>query len=240
RPVDADGHAESVRLEKVDDLISEQRAVGSEREINLLARLPALFYSVGYNLAHELEVEQRLAAKEDDVHLTALAGLLEEKVHAGAGRVPVHLHGRGTVLGRFGLVAVGTVQIALVGDVDDGRAEGKVFHVNDRQGRRGRGLRGGKDAQVHEFLYGLGHFLRGKLAGQRLGELRESAARLGLGIAQDRLGERVHHKEGHTLSGYEDCLLAMGHRVRVLRPELEFHGFPLVLTLPNRLKIQYD
>ena len=32
----------------------------------------------------------------------------------------------------------------------------------------------------------------------------------------------------------------MGHRVRILRPELEFHGFPLVLTLPNRLKIQYD
>ena len=56
-PVDADGHAESVRLEKVDDLISKQRAVGSEREINLLARLPALFCSVGHNLAHELEVK---------------------------------------------------------------------------------------------------------------------------------------------------------------------------------------
>src|SRR5262245_28723670 len=89
--VDTDRQSKAVFLEEVDDLIGQQRAIGRQGKIDFLATHVPFLFGIGHNFGHELEIEQCFATKEDQVYLAVLPGSGEEKVHAGPGRVPVHL-----------------------------------------------------------------------------------------------------------------------------------------------------
>src|SRR5271166_4679441 len=119
RPVDADGHAEKVSLQKVNYLVDQQSAVGSDRKIDLFAHLGAFVLGILDNLLHQLEVEQCLAAEEDDVNLAILTRLLKQKIYAGSSRFPFHPDWRGSVFGPVRFVTVSAVKVTFVGDVED-------------------------------------------------------------------------------------------------------------------------
>ena len=145
-PVDADGHADPVLGQPVDHLVAQQRAVGGQREIDVLPQLPGALARVGHRLLEDLEVEQRLATEEGEVRDRQIARLLEHEVDALPRGLLAHVGGRGVARGVDDLVlavlvAVRARQVALVRDVEDHRGERKIrLGQHPREGLfRGRG-----------------------------------------------------------------------------------------------------
>src|SRR5712691_7160873 len=136
--VDGDGDADAVLGEELDDLRLQQRAVGREAEVHVLAQFGAAPARVRDRLLQNREVEQRLAAKEGDVRHPVVARFLEHELHALTRGLLAH-ELRFPAVFRVDdlvfavLVTVGAAQVALVGDVED--------HRRQREGREREDLR---------------------------------------------------------------------------------------------------
>ena len=143
--VDRNRDADAVLGQELDDLRLEQRAVGRQAEVDLLAQLVAPLPRVGNRLLQHREIQQRLAAEEGDVRDLVVARLLQHEVDALARRLLAH---ELRLLAVFGvddlvlavLVAVLAAQIALIGDVQHHRGQRKRRERNHfgRGGDRAR------------------------------------------------------------------------------------------------------
>ena len=128
RTVDRDGDPDLVLDQELDHVRLEQRGVGRQAEVDVLAERGGALLRVGDGLFQHREVEERLAAEESQVRDLVGARLLEHEVDALARRLLRHELRLAAVLGVDNLVfavlvAVGAAQIALVGDVQHHRGE---------------------------------------------------------------------------------------------------------------------
>ena len=111
RPVDRNRDAHLILGEELDDVGLEQRAVGGQAEIDLLAELGAALPGVGDRLLQHREVQQRFAAEERHVCHLVVAGLPEHEVDAVARRLLAHELRLPSVLGVDDLVLAGPVAV---------------------------------------------------------------------------------------------------------------------------------
>ncbi len=142
RTVDRNRDTDAFFSEELDDLGPEQRRVGGQAEVDVLADLGRPLTCVGNRLLQHREVQQRLAAEERDVREPVGARLLQHEVHALARRLLAH-ELRLLAVFRIDdlvlavLVAVGAAQIALVGDVQHHRRQRERRERNHFRGWRG-------------------------------------------------------------------------------------------------------
>ena len=76
--VDADRDAEAMCVKEIDDLVSEQRCIGRQREVDLLARRRGLCLSVLDQVADHCDTRKRLTAEEHDRDAIVTDGLFKQ------------------------------------------------------------------------------------------------------------------------------------------------------------------
>ena len=185
--VHADGDAEAMGVEVVDDLFGEHGGVGGQREIDLLALGRATRLGVRRDLADQRHVGQRLATEENHVELLAVPALVDQQIDALLCLLQLHLlplGGGGQIL----LVAIGATEVAAGIDVDDDGAEWKLLHADTGPaiGRRRPVL---ENAQALEIVDRLGQRRRIRRLLEALADLVEGDAVL----AADEIDNRSAH-----------------------------------------------
>ena len=126
RTVDRDGHANALVGKELDHVRPEQRGVGGQAEVDVLARFSGALPRIRDRRLQHVEIHQRLAAEKRDVRARVVARLAQGELDGLAGRRFAHELGLLAVLGVDNLVlavlvAVGAGEVALVGDVHDQR-----------------------------------------------------------------------------------------------------------------------
>src|ERR1700730_3344257 len=138
-PVQADGDANPVFREIVDDLRGEKCGIGRKAKVDLHSPLFRLLPGIVDNAAEQWKIHEGLAAKKSYVNGAAPFGLREQIIYRGLGRLPVHefllAFGRGDlVLAK--LVTILTGQIALIRYIEYQRLQRKMlgqrwWRIND-------------------------------------------------------------------------------------------------------------
>ena len=124
RAVDRHRDADIVLHHPVDHFLAQQGRVGRQARVHLLAECATLVFRIRQRRLQHLEVEQRLAAKERQIHARRITRLAEHEIDALLGRLLVHetrLGARFDDLVFAVLVAVAARQVALARDVEHER-----------------------------------------------------------------------------------------------------------------------
>ena len=140
RTVDRDGDADPLFSEELDHVRPQQRRVGRQAEVDLLAGFGGAPARVGDRRLEDREIHQRLAAEERDVRVRVVARFAQRELDALARGLLAHELRLLAVLGIDDLVlavlvAIGAGQVALVGDVDHQRLQRDRLQRNDLRHR---------------------------------------------------------------------------------------------------------
>ncbi len=138
RAVHRYGDAHRIVRKELDDFVGQQRGVGRQAVGHALAFGGSGLIGIKHHIAQQLEVHQRFTAEERDVRHFAVTRAGQQEIDRCLGGFQRHVFGlarrRGDlVCAEF--IAIGTSQIALVGDVQHKGLQRIVF------GRRRRGQR---------------------------------------------------------------------------------------------------
>src|SRR5712672_1290889 len=198
--VEANGYADFVGGQIIDDDGSEERGVGGKAEIDFDALERGLLAGVVDHFAKHWEIHQGLAAEKSDVHGPATFGLGEQIVHRRLRGLPIHefffAFGSGDfVFAEF--VAILTRKIALIGEVHHQGLQREMLRELLRSSGNWRSVTNGMD--LTEFLNGFGDIQR------RVADfLRHTANQVGAGerpireLVQNRRGSFIERKDTAT------------------------------------------
>ncbi|KAF1855016.1 hypothetical protein Lal_00008416 [Lupinus albus] len=192
RPVDADGEAEAMGVEPVDDLLGEQRGVGGHDELHRLADLRETPLAVAHHVLDQRAVGERFAAEEHHAVAGLVGGLAQQHLHRGLGGLDGHLAaGRGLV--EVLLVAVGAAEVAAGVDVQyHGVQCGALDPLDADFRRQWRAV--ADQLQRDQLAQGLAHLLPGEAPGQALHQVLGRAALLAQRV-DDAAGDGVRGEQ---------------------------------------------
>ena len=218
RPVHRDGDAEAVRVEPVDDLLTQQRRVRRQREVDGLARLAEAPLGEGHHLADQAQVRERLAAEEDDVVGVAVRALAQQQLDRGDRRLERHLAALGRRVEVL-LVAIAAGEVAARVDVQDDGRERESLDLDRRPlGSRGPPVR--QDVEVKQPAQSLGQH-GGVLAREARAHCR-LVGPPGSGEEVEHLAiERVDLEERRRRHMEQEVAPVHRHPMRVLRLEVQ-------------------
>src|SRR5882762_5515869 len=198
--IEANGYADFVGGQIIDDDGSEERGVGGKAEIDFDALERGLLAGVVDHFAKHWEIHQGLAAEKSDVHGPATFGLGEQIVYRRLRGLPIHefffAFGRGDfVFAEF--IAILAGKIALIGEVHHQGLQGEMLRELLRSSGDWRAVTDGMD--LAEFLNGFGDIQR------RVADfLRHTANQVGTGerpireLVQNRRGSLIERKDAAT------------------------------------------
>src|ERR1700736_4858513 len=77
----ADRHTDLVLGKELNDLLREQRRVGSQAKLYLLTRFGSAAFCIGHRGPHDREIQQRLAAEESHMDVGTTGRLCQQHIH---------------------------------------------------------------------------------------------------------------------------------------------------------------